>query len=125
MVRRGHGRREEERAAEMKEKRGQAGQRLDDGDSCQHRSCADASSRQGRAESRDDTELGGLLSYGVDVIDQFRRAATYLFFAAQIPRTSPCSSPPSSISSSTSRPPKTLDLTIPEPLVATADEVIQ
>jgi hypothetical protein len=49
MGRRGHGRREEERAAEMKEKRGQAGQRLDDGDSrskLRRPSCASSRPRQ-------------------------------------------------------------------------------
>ena len=58
MGRRGHGRREEERVAEMKEKRGQAGQRLDDGDSRQHRSCADPlAHRRDRVERKAETTL--------------------------------------------------------------------
>ena len=53
-------------------------------------------------------ERGGLLSYGPDLVDPYRRAATYLdrIFRGAPPPTCPWSSPPSSSSWSTSRPPR-------------------
>jgi putative ABC transport system substrate-binding protein len=76
---------------------------------------------------RDFAAAGGLLSYGVDVIDQFRRAATYLdrILRGTNPADLPVQQPTKFDFVINLKAAKALGLTIPETLLATADEVIQ
>jgi putative ABC transport system substrate-binding protein len=59
-------------------------------------------------ETRAFADTGGLMSYGVDMSDHYRRAAVYVDKSSKAPTqpTCPSSSPPSSSWSSTSRPPR-------------------
>ena len=71
---------------------------------------------------------GGLISYGVDLPDQYRQAASYAdrILRGEKPADLPVQqSAPSSRWSSTSRPPKRLASKIPPNLLARADEVIE
>jgi putative tryptophan/tyrosine transport system substrate-binding protein len=73
------------------------------------------------------TRDGGLLSYGVDRVDTFRRAATYVdrILRGATPAELPVQLPTKFELAVNLKTAKALGLTIPETLLATADEVIQ
>ena len=70
---------------------------------------------------------GGLLSYGVDPVDIWRRAATYVdrILRGAKPAELPVQFPTKFEMIVNLKTAKALGLTIPETLLATADEVIQ
>jgi putative ABC transport system substrate-binding protein len=70
---------------------------------------------------------GGLLSYGVDQVDIFRRAASYVdrILRGAKPEELPVQLPTKSEMTVNLKTAKALGLTVPETLLATADEVIQ
>ena len=70
---------------------------------------------------------GGLLSYGPDQVDTFRRAATYVdrILRGAKPGDLPVQFPTKLTLAINLKTAKALGLTIPETLLATADEVIQ
>jgi len=70
---------------------------------------------------------GGLISYGPDYIDQYRRAAGYVdrILKGEKPADMPVQAPNKYELALNLKPAKRLGLTIPETLLATADEVIQ
>ena len=73
------------------------------------------------------TELGGLLSYGVDVTDNFRRAATYAdrVLKGEKPSDLPVQAPVKFELVINLKAAKTLGLTVPLALQVAADEVIE
>jgi putative ABC transport system substrate-binding protein len=78
-------------------------------------------------ESREEVEAGGLMLYGVNDPDLYRRAAiptSTRSSKGRSPATSPSSSPRNSSWSSTSRPRRPSGLPIPPSVLARADEVI-
>ena len=70
---------------------------------------------------------GGLISYGPNQADQFRRAASYVdrILKGEKPSDLPVQAPVKYEMMLNLKTAKTLGLTIPETLLATADEVIQ
>jgi putative tryptophan/tyrosine transport system substrate-binding protein len=68
-----------------------------------------------------------LLSYGVDQVDIFRRAASYVdrILRGAKPEELPVQLPTKSEMTVNLKTAKALGLTVPETLLATADEVIQ
>jgi putative ABC transport system substrate-binding protein len=70
--------------------------------------------------------IGGLISYGPDIIDQFRRASSYVdrILKGAKPADLPVQAPTKYEMAISLKTAKALDLTIPEALLATADEVI-
>jgi putative ABC transport system substrate-binding protein len=70
---------------------------------------------------------GGLLSYGPDLVDSFRRAATYVdrILRGAKPGDLPVQFPVKYEMVVNLKTARALGLTIPETLLATADEVIQ
>jgi len=73
------------------------------------------------------TKLGGLLSYGEDLTDNFRRAATYAdrILKGEKPSELPVQGPVKFELVINRKTAKELDLTIPSSLLATADEMIE
>jgi ABC-type uncharacterized transport system substrate-binding protein len=73
------------------------------------------------------TEDGGLLSYGNDIVDNYRRAATYVdrILKGANPSELPVQAPVKFELVINRKTAKELDLTIPSSLLATADEVIE
>ena len=70
---------------------------------------------------------GGLISYGPDYLDQYRRAATYLdrVLKGEKPPDLPVQAPTKYGLSVNLKTAKSLGITIPPMLLATADEVIE
>jgi putative ABC transport system substrate-binding protein len=70
---------------------------------------------------------GGLLSYGIDAVDNFRRAATYVdrILRGAKPAELPVQLPTKFEMAVNLKTAKSLGLTVPQSILLTADEVIQ
>jgi len=76
---------------------------------------------------RSDVAAGGLISYGPDVVDQFRQAASYLdrILKGEKPGELPVQAPTKFQLVINLRTAKSLGLSVPQTLLASADEVIE
>ena len=71
--------------------------------------------------------IGGLMSYGIDLVDQYGRAATYVdrILRGELPAELPVQQPTKFELTVNAKAVKALDLTVPTSLLARADEVIE
>jgi putative ABC transport system substrate-binding protein len=77
--------------------------------------------------TRQFVDRGGLISYGPDIVDQFRRAAGYVdrILRGQMPADLPVQAPTTYELVLNLKTAKALGLTVPDRLLALADEVVE